>query len=116
MRSKDRGRFYALLGELHDQLGGPRQLLACDACTGWPLQGVYFFFEAGECRREGRGSRVVRVGTHALKIENPSAATLWDRLAQHRGRQLGDPRWPSSRAFGVPPPRRRGHYQAPQAG
>jgi hypothetical protein len=33
---------------------------------------------------------VVRVGTHALRTENPSVATLWDRLAQHRGRQLGD--------------------------
>jgi hypothetical protein len=93
-RGKDTGRFYTLLGDLHQQLGGPRQLLTCDAYCGWPLQGVYFFFEAGEHGREGRDSRVVRIGTHALKIENPSVATLWDRLAQHRGRQLGDPGGP----------------------
>jgi hypothetical protein len=86
----DAGRFYLLLDGLSRHLGGPRQLLACDADSGWPLQGVYFFFEAGELRRETGYSRVVRVGTHALKIENPAVATLWDRLAQHRGRQLGD--------------------------
>lgn len=94
MRDEDTEHFYALLGDLHQQLGGSRQLLACDAYSGWPLQGVYFFFEAGEYRRDGRRSRVVRVGTHALKIENPSVATLWDRLDQHRGRQLGDPSGP----------------------
>jgi hypothetical protein len=34
------------------------------------------------------------VGTHALTGENPDGATLWDRLDQHRGRQLGDPSGP----------------------
>jgi hypothetical protein len=90
VRDIDTNRFYALLDRLGQQLGGPRQLLACDDSSGWPRQGVYFFFEAGEQRRQGRGHRVVRVGTHALRIENPAVATLWDRLAQHRGRQLGD--------------------------
>jgi hypothetical protein len=55
---------------------------------------VYFFFEAGENRAAGQGLRVVRVGTQALRTANPSAATLWDRLAQHRGRQPGDPGGP----------------------
>lgn len=90
MGNLDAGRFYALLDDLRQQLGGPRQLLACDRFSGWPLNGVYFFFETGEYRREGRYPRVVRVGTHALDTENPSTATLWHRLAQHRGRQLGD--------------------------
>lgn len=90
MRDMGTGRFYALLDGLHQQVGGPRQLLGCDASSGWPLQGVYFFFEAGERRGEGRYPRVVRVGTHALRTENPSVTTLWDRLTQHRGRQLGD--------------------------
>jgi hypothetical protein len=90
VKDVDTDRFYALLDELRQQLGGTRQLLACDRFSGWPLQGVYFFFETGECRRQDGYPRVVRVGTHALDTENPSAATLWDRLAQHRGRQLGD--------------------------
>jgi hypothetical protein len=90
VRHTDTARFYNPLDRLRQQVERPRQLLACDAASDWPLQGVYFFFEAGELRREGRDSRVVRVGTHALRIENPAVATLWDRLAQHRGRQLGD--------------------------
>jgi hypothetical protein len=50
----------------------------------WQRRGVYFFMEAGEGRREsGAGTRIVRVGTHALK-ENGSTL-LWTRLAQHRG-------------------------------
>jgi hypothetical protein len=67
----DAARFYWLLDGLSRHPRGPRQLLACDAYSGWPLQGVYFFFEAGEFRREAGCSRVVRVGTHALRIENP---------------------------------------------
>lgn len=90
MRDVDADRFYALLDDLCQQLRGPRQLLACDRFSGWPLRGVYFFFEIGEYRREGRDPRVVRVGSHGLNAENPGNATLWDRLAQHRGRQLGD--------------------------
>ena len=94
MKVADTARFYALLGELDHQLGGPRRLRYCTLSSGWPLNGVYFFFEDGENRADGQGSRVVRVGTHALRAENPSAATLWDRLAQHRGRQTGDPGGP----------------------
>ena len=94
VRETDTARFYALLGELDHQLGGPRRLCCCTASSGWPLNGVYFYFEEGENRAAGQGPRVVRVGTHALKAENPSAATLWRRLAQHRGRQPGDPGGP----------------------
>ncbi|MXW92150.1 MAG: hypothetical protein F4114_13320 [Rhodospirillaceae bacterium] len=50
----------------------------------WPHRGVYFFFEPGELRSDpGRGPRVVRIGTHALKPA--SRTSLWDRLSQHRG-------------------------------
>ena len=50
----------------------------------WPRRGVYFFQEPGECRTDtGDGYRIVRVGTHALKLE--SATKLWTRLSQHRG-------------------------------
>jgi hypothetical protein len=87
----DTARFYALLGELDHQLGGPRRLRCCTADSGWPLNGVYFFFEDGENRAAGQGQRVVRVGTQAVKTTTPSRRTLWDRLEKHRGRQPGDP-------------------------
>lgn len=52
----------------------------------WPQRGVYFFMEDGETRSDtGTGSRIVRVGTHALT--SSSRTTLWKRLSQHRGRQ-----------------------------
>jgi hypothetical protein len=72
----DTGRFYVLLDELRRWLRGPRELLVCNRLSGWPLHGVYFFFETGEYRRDGRHPRVVRVGTHGLGKENPSSATL----------------------------------------
>jgi hypothetical protein len=50
----------------------------------WPTRGVYFFREAGERRTDsGEGPRIVRVGTHALKVG--SRAKLWTRLLQHKG-------------------------------
>jgi hypothetical protein len=50
----------------------------------WPERGVYFFFESGElCEDAERGSRVVRVGTHAITTR--SKTTLWHRLSQHKG-------------------------------
>jgi hypothetical protein len=74
--------FYGLLDELAARVGGPRRLAECSKTTGWPQRGVYFFFEPGEVRRDGR-PRVVRVGTHALTAS--SGSTLWSRLRQHRG-------------------------------
>ena len=77
-------RFYDLLDRLEDRIGGRRQLARCDGRMEWPDRGVYFFFEDGESRSDsGRGPRVVRVGTHALK--HGSRTSLWGRLAQHRG-------------------------------
>lgn len=77
----DHGEFYRILSELAEHLGGAPRLRDCDA-RSCPRQGVYFFFEDGEVRRDG-SSRVVRVGTHALT--DTSKATLWRRLRQHRG-------------------------------
>lgn len=74
--------FYRLLVQLAGFLHGPRLLHDCRGSDGWPLHGVYFFYEAGERRADGR-DRVVRVGTHALTAT--SQATLWGRLRQHRG-------------------------------
>jgi hypothetical protein len=77
-------RFYSLLKQLAEKMGGPRELGACVGRMNWPRRGVYFFFEDGEFRTgSGVGSRVVRVGTHALKTG--SRSTLRSRLAQHRG-------------------------------
>lgn len=77
-------RFYQLLDRLAIKTGGPRALSQVDGSTGWPRRGVYFIFEPGEIRREsGSGLRVVRVGTHALKLGSKS--TVRGRLSQHRG-------------------------------
>lgn len=83
-RLDDIQSFYGILAELELRCGGPRLLRDCTAAMSWPKRGVYFFLEDGEQRStSGSGPRVVRVGTHALTAQ--SKATLWNRLAQHRG-------------------------------
>ena len=83
-RFADTLRFYALLARIKERTGGYRYLASCDGRMDWPLRGAYFFFEDGEARREPVcGLRVVRIGTHALKLS--SRTSLWDRLSQHRG-------------------------------
>ncbi len=86
-RREDLDRFYHLLDVLSQRLGGPRLLRDCGGRDGWPERGVYFFFEDGEMREDGRRPRVLRVGTHALS--GSSRTTLWKRLAQHRGTLSG---------------------------
>ncbi len=81
-------RFYDCLENLKRRIGGSRSLSVCSGGMTWPERGVYFFMEPGETRSDsGRGLRVVRVGTHALKTGAQS--TLWQRLAQHRGSTAG---------------------------
>ena len=83
-RRNDLIAFYALLDELERRIGGKRLLFDANGRMNWPNKGVYFFFEPGEDRSgSGQGSRVVRVGTHALKAG--SRTSLWKRLRQHRG-------------------------------
>lgn len=83
-RHADLTRFYHLLRRLEQKLGGKRLLAKCNGRLNWPERGVYFFFESGElCEDTERGSRVVRVGTHALTAQ--SKTTLWRRLSQHKG-------------------------------
>jgi hypothetical protein len=82
----DLDRFYRLLSRLEHAIGGTRTLAECHGRLGWPARGMYFFFEPGEIRGDGN-PRVTRVGTHALTAT--SKATLWGRLAQHRGRGDG---------------------------
>lgn len=77
-------RFYSLLDQITDRVGGLRRLGDCDGRSDWPRRGVYFFFEEGEVRSgSGAGPRVVRIGTHALT--SGSSSSLWGRLSQHRG-------------------------------
>ncbi|MDE0191689.1 MAG: hypothetical protein OXQ90_10070 [Gammaproteobacteria bacterium] len=81
-------RFYDCLAGLERRLGGARKLSNCSGRMRWPVRGVYFLLEPGETRSDtGRGSRVVRVGTHGLT--RGSKSTLWGRLAQHRGTIVG---------------------------
>lgn len=83
-RLHDIERFYSLLDEQEIKVRGKRTLANCDGKMIWSKRGVYFFFEIGENRTEsGKGPRVVRIGTHALKIGGKQ--TLWDRLRTHRG-------------------------------
>jgi len=79
-------RLYDLLDALATASGGPRVLSGTTRPADWPTRGVYFFFEPGEVRADGR-PRVVRVGTHALTAT--SRTTLWTRLSQHRGHLAG---------------------------
>ena len=77
-------RFYDLLDELEEKVGGRRRLGDCHGKMDWPERGVYFFFEPGEMRSVKIScSRVVRIGTHALKTGSSTA--LWKRISQHRG-------------------------------
>jgi hypothetical protein len=78
--------FYRTLGELAEIVGGPRLPRKCHGADDWPREGVYFLFETGEVRADGR-DRVVRLGTHALTAT--SQAVLWGRLRQHRGHVAG---------------------------
>lgn len=83
---RDLNRFYAILGELNQAIGR-RCLADCHGQMGWPTRGVYFFFEDGEYRRDGRTPRVVRVGTHA--VAKGAHTELWKRLRMHRGTKSG---------------------------
>ncbi len=86
-RSADLNRLYSLLDDLRQRVGGYRYLRTCRGRDGWPHRGVYFFFEPGEIRDDGITPRVVRVGTHALKLD--SRTRLWQRLSAHRGTTAG---------------------------
>ena len=85
-RVADTDRLYELLAKLEHGLGGKRILKTATGRSGWPSHGMYFFFEQGEVRSDGR-PRVVRVGTHALTTT--SRTILWQRLSQHKGNDSG---------------------------
>ena len=87
-RLNDLQRFYALLDRLEHRIGGARTLSQSGGRSVWPQRGVYFFQEPGEQRQDtgkgkGKDYRIVRVGTHALKVG--SGTKIWTRLSQHKG-------------------------------
>ncbi|EJN58797.1 hypothetical protein [Halogranum rubrum] len=82
-RHDDLDRFYALLDELADRVGGPRKLKRCTGYMDWPDRGIYLFLEPGETRTPSDQPRVTRIGTHAISAG--SKTSLWDRLKQHYG-------------------------------
>jgi hypothetical protein len=83
-RMVDLIRFYELLARMEERIGARPTLADCDSRTKLPERGVYFFMEQNEKRSDtGVGPRIVRVGTHGLKLD--SKATLWNRLSQHKG-------------------------------
>ena len=87
-RLQDIQRFYQILAELEQKLGGMRVLAGTHGRMDWPQRGVYLFFESDQVRStSGSGLRVMRVGTHALVAGSQS--TLWGRLRQHRGTEKG---------------------------
>lgn len=85
--SSELDQFYELMGELRRLPGQGRPLSEYAGGRSFPNRGVYFFFEPGEYRQDGRTPRVVRVGTHAVSIN--SRSKLWTRLRAHRGSLKG---------------------------
>ena len=82
-RKEDTERFYELLMQLENRVGGKRKLAECNGRMKWPARGVYFFFEDGEFRSDSQADlRVVRVGTHAVRRK--ANTKLWRRLYEHR--------------------------------
>ena len=78
-------KFYDLLDELEEKVGGRRQLDDCHGRMNWPKRGVYFFFEPGELRAKKPSSPcVVRVGANAVTAAD-TASTLWQRIEKHKG-------------------------------
>ena len=87
-RRADLLRFYSTMEVLKEKIGGVRKLADCSGKMVWPERGVYFVYENGEYRSDtGMDPRVVRVGTHAVRIG--STSTFWQRLRQHRGLRSG---------------------------
>jgi hypothetical protein len=86
-RQDDLDRFYRLLDDLQQRVGGTRKLKNCTGYMDWPDRGVYVFLEPGETRDATAQLRVTRVGTHA--VSDGSSTSLWDRLKQHYGTGSG---------------------------
>lgn len=87
IRRQDLDRFYTLLDELEETVGGKQKLKNCHGRMDWPDQGIYFFFHPSETRESTDQLRLTRIGTHA--VSTGSGTSLWDRLRTHRGAKRG---------------------------
>jgi len=75
-------RFYELLDQVQKKC--PRRVFGeLSSTMPLPQQGVYFFFEPGEYREDGKSPRVVRIGTHAAQAG--SSANVFSRIKNHWG-------------------------------
>ncbi|GAA2097176.1 hypothetical protein [Actinomadura alba] len=82
-RRRDTDRFYALLDELAERVGGPRLLRDCTEAGGWPQYGVEFFLKDGQVRTGRDG---LRVGSALLQVGD------WPtEVAQSWGQQKVNP-------------------------
>lgn len=79
-------RFYSLMNEL-EEIQPKRILTDSNGRMNWFDQGVYFFCEKNEVRKNSK-PRIVRIGTHA--VSQGSKTKLWKRLRQHKGTQKGE--------------------------
>jgi len=86
-RREDLDRFYQLMGDLEEHLGGVQKLKDCTGYMDWPDRGVYFFFASIETRDVNDQLRLTRIGTHA--VSEGSSTSLWNRLRTHRGAMSG---------------------------
>jgi len=88
-RLADLVRFYNLMDELEQKLGGAKKLYDCKQEIDWPVWGIYFFLEEGELRSETKlaasrsnaktnNHRITSVRRH--NIGRGSNDTLWSRL------------------------------------
>jgi hypothetical protein len=75
-------RFYELLDEVQKKC--PRRVFGeLSSTMPLPQQGVYFFFEPGEYRADGKSPRVVRVGNHAARKD--AKTSVYVRIRNHWG-------------------------------
>lgn len=86
-RRDDLDRFYNLLADLEERVGGMQRLRDCTGYMDWPDRGVYFFFAPDEWREATGQRRLTRIGTHA--VSTGSGTSLWNRLRTHRGANSG---------------------------
>ncbi|AKU08290.1 hypothetical protein [Haloferax gibbonsii] len=86
-RTDQVNRFYQLMAELEETVGGKQKLEDCTGYMDWPDRGVYIFFAPDEYRESGDQLRVTRIGTHA--VSEGSSTSLWNRLRTHRGALSG---------------------------
>jgi hypothetical protein len=60
-------RFYSILANLEQSIGGAKTRADCSGCMDWPKRGGYFFRKTGENRRTIQTSLTPSLDITALK-------------------------------------------------